>query len=418
MATGIPTKYTKSPEKGVTVAYDGKEPVESILKSSHIPYCSVGSFGKPGSDNRFYFGDNLNGLLELSEDPEVCEKINLVYIDPPFSTGMRFEGKNQREAYTDYSTGGEFVEFLRKRLVLIHRILSPTGSVYVHLDQNMIFEIKLIMDEIFGQSNFRGMISRQKCSSKNTVSKTYGNITDYILFYTKSSKYTWNPQYIPWDEATIAKEYNCIAEDGRRFKKVPIHAPGVRKGETGKPWRGMLPPPGKHWQYTPEKLDELDAQGRIYWSSNGNPRKIIYAEESKGTILQDIWQDCRDSINQNDQCTGYPTEKNIDLLKRIIIASSNEGDLVLDCFSGSGTTLDAAQQLKRKWIGMDIGDEALRATIVRFTQGLSAYGDYVKKKRIQTKLVTYDVPFTVYAIEDLREIVEDVVSNLGVSFNE
>ena len=140
----------------------------------------------------------------------------------------------------------------------------------------------------------------------------------------------------------------------------------------------MNPPPGKHWQYPPSTLDEMDARGEIYWSPTGNPRRKIYLDQSDGVPLQDIWLDYRDAHNQNICITGYPTEKNPLLLQRIVEASSNEGDLVLDCFSGSGTTLDMAHRLDRRWIGIDNSVEAIRTTLARFAKGLEPMGDFVK----------------------------------------
>ena len=179
----------------------------------------------------------------------------------------------------------------------------------------------------------------------------------------------------------ILKEYPYIEEGtGRRYKKVPCHAPGTRNGATGSAWRGIMPPPGKHWQYTPDKLEEMDANGEIYWSSNGNPRRKVYLDSSSGVPVQDIWLDYIDVNNQNTLITGYPTEKNINMLRRIIEASSNKGDIVLDCFAGSGTTLVAAEELGRQWIGVDIGDESIRTIEHRFQNVSKPMGDYSQKK--------------------------------------
>ena len=177
---------------------------------------------------------------------------------------------------------------------------------------------------------------------------------------------------------------NRFAKSGRRYKKVPIHAPGIRNGETGKVWKNMLPPSGKHWQYTPANLDEFDAKGEIYWSPTGNPRRKVFLDEDKGIPVQDIWLDVQDSLNQSIKITGYPTEKNPYLLERIIKASSNAGDIVLDCFSGSGTTLDLAEQYGRKWIGIDNSSEAIRNIFKRFYTGLEEMGDYVNKINTDT----------------------------------
>jgi adenine-specific DNA-methyltransferase len=288
-------------------------------------------------------------------------------------------------AYEDVLHGEEFIEFLRKRLILLREILAEDGSIYVHLDEKMVFHIKVIMDEVFGAENYRNCITRKKCNPKNYTRKKYGNISDYILFYTKSDSYVWNRPLEDWTE-TRAKEYQYIEpETGRRFMKVPIHAPGVRHGATGQPWRGKMPPSGKHWQFPPEKLDEFDAKGEIFWSSNGNPRRKVYLDENAGIGVQDIWMDYKDAHNQNIKITGYPTEKNPDLLKRIIEASSNEGDLVLDCFSGSGTTLAIANLLNRRWIGIDNSREAIKTTLARFSKGTEAMGDFVNSNRTQAE---------------------------------
>jgi len=150
--------------------------------------------------------------------------------------------------------------------------------------------------------------------------------------------------------------------------KVPIHAPGERDGETGEPWRDMEPPEGKHWTYPPEKLEEMAEEGLIVFSGNGNPRKKVYYDQRDGVPVTDMWLDKRDYYNQQQAITGYPTEKNVDLLERIIEASSNEGDLVLDCFMGSGTTLAAADKLNRNYIGIDKGDEAFSVTQERLKE--------------------------------------------------
>jgi adenine-specific DNA-methyltransferase len=205
---------------------------------------------------------------------------------------------------------------------------------------------------------------------------------DYADFMRERPCAVWNKQYEEWTDDKILKEYPFIEENtGRRHKRVPVHAPGTRNGETGKMWRGMLPPEGKHWQFTPAKLDEFDRNGEIYWSSNGNPRRKVYLDQSAGIALQDIWLDYLDINNQNTHTTGYPTEKNIDMLKRIILASSNKNDLVMDCFAGSGTTLVAANDLNRNWIGVDIGNEAIKVILNRFQHGTKTLDEHINNKK-------------------------------------
>lgn len=328
---------------------------------------------------RLYYADNIDVLHALCDDEAVRGRVSLIYIDPPYNTGGAFETRDFKNAYTDKYETEEYLSFMQRRLQLMRELLSDDGSIYVHLDSNMVFHVKILMDEIFGSARFQGMITRKKCKSKNYTHKTFGNISDYILYYTKTDKPIWHRPYVPWDEEKIKSEYPFVEEGtGRRHKRVPIHAPGVRRGATGQAWRGMMPPEGKHWQFTPDKLEEMDKNGEIYWSSNGNPRRKVYLDQSQGVPVQDIWLDCIDVNNQNTKTTGYPTEKNIEMLKRIIEASSNEGDIVMDCFCGSGTTLAAAEELGRQWIGVDIGEEAIAATRKRLSQGASPLGNYTK----------------------------------------
>ena len=306
-------------------------------------------------------------------------KVRLVYIDPPYATKSVFQSRGQKDAYCDLLFGAEYIEFIRKRMIILRELLAPDGSIYVHLDENMAFHVKIVMDEIFGQRNFRNWITRKKCNPKNYTQKTYGNVSDFILFYTRSDDYVWNRSVEVWTPERAAKEYEYKEkESGRAYKKVPVHAPGVRNGETGKAWRGKNPPPGKHWQYPPRVLDEMDQRGEIYWSPTGNPRRKVYLDESAGVPVQDIWTEFRDAHNQNVRVTGYPTEKNPALMDRIIRASSNPEDVVLDCFSGSGTTLEIASRLGRRWIGIDNSLEAISTTLRRFSHGRELMGDFVE----------------------------------------
>lgn len=324
--------------------------------------------------NKLIWGDNLKAINYLIKKEDLKGKIKLIYIDPPFATKQSFKNNDNDHAYDDLLLGSEYLEFIRTRLILLKEVLTEDGSIYVHLDGKMAFPVKLIMDEIFGQKNFRNWITRKKSSYKNSTSKKYGNIQDYILFYSKSEKYTWNKPYQKNGGVYSFEERfpKIEKETGRRYALVPIHASGVRNGVTGGEWKGMFPPKGKHWQMLPSKLDELDKLGEIHWSKNGNPRRKVYADQDKGVVVQDIWLDFPDAINQNTVITSYPTEKNIDLLRRIINTSSNIDDFVLDCFCGSGTTLSVANELKRKWIGVDSGKLAIETTTKRLKGGMRA----------------------------------------------
>jgi adenine-specific DNA-methyltransferase len=407
----------------VSISKNKTNGVAEYLKQENVEFIPYFSNG----ENRLYYGDNSDVLQKLVADENVCEKVKLIYIDPPYSTGGIFQTRSQKDAYSDILAGNDYLEFMQKRLVLLHKLLSKEGSFYIHLDSKMLFHIKIILDEIFGSNNFQGMITRKKCKPKNYTRKTYGNISDYILFYTKTDKPIWNRPYDDWTDEKILKEYQFIEEEtGRRYKKVPIHAPGVRNGESGKEWRGMMPPAGKHWQFVPTTLEKMDQLGEIYWSSNGNPRRKVYLENSKGIPVQDIWLDYLDINNQNTKGTGYPTEKNPEMLKQIIKASSNEGDLILDCFAGSGTTLAVADELNRKWIGIDCGDEAINTIFDRFLNGVSALGDFVEKKTSQNGLFDHsEIPaeseivnqnsitnFTFYAERLIDKAIESKVNKI------
>lgn len=408
MATGIPPKGIQKRKKiAVSLSYEGKESAESVLnykgKQFDVRFPVNGA-----GENLFFFGDNIDVLAHLLKNG-YKNKIKLIYIDPPFATTLNFVNRQQEYAYSDSLCGGEYVEFLRKRIIFMWELLSDEGSIYLHLDNKMAFTMKLVMDEIFGEDNCRAFITRKKCSTKNYTKNTFGNISDYIMFYSKTDNYTWNRPYIPWEYERMIEQYPCVDEKtGRRYKKVPVHAPGIRNGETGMAWKGKLPPTGKHWQYTPAKLDELDAAGEIYWSSTGNPRRKVFCDPLKGVPIQDIWLDYRDSINQSQKTTGYPTEKNMDMLKMIVTASSNPGDIVLDCFAGSGTTLGAAFENGRYWIGADNSEESLKAVLKRFTDGLDAYGDYVNNMAYKQYSLDLEekCPFTILTLKETESCVK------------
>lgn len=397
-------KNVSNASLNVKLTYEGKKDEKDILaiqpSNVRMLWQGVGEHS-----NRLYYGDNLSILSSLLN--EYRGKVRLIYIDPPYATKSVFQSRSQNDAYADLLAGAHYIEFMRERLIFLRELLSSDGSIYVHLDENMAFYVKVIMDEVFNSKNFRNWITRKKCNPKNYTHKTYGDISDYILFYTKSDEYVWNRAIEQWTDERAKKEYTYIEEGtGRRYKKVPVHAPGTRNGETGKPWKGVMPPPGKHWQYTPKTLDEMDARGEIYWSPTGNPRRKIYLDNTEGVPVQNIWLDFKDAHNQNIKITGYPTEKNPDLIKRIIEASSNPGDIVLDSFAGSGTTLNVAEQLGRKWVGIDNSPEAIATTLKRFHKGTEAMGDFVGKRKSKTKKnipLIYEresiTNFTLYAVE-------------------
>lgn len=355
--------------------YEGKISEKEIKENAKIIPLKIVNNNK-NSLNKLIFGENINVMKTLVEDYGLKGKIDLVYIDPPFSTKNVFKIGDSRAntissshsdqiAYSDSLTGSEFIEFLRERLVLIKDLMSKNASIYLHIDYKIGHYVKIIMDEIFGYDNFRADIARIKCNPKNFKRKSYGNIKDMILFYTKSKNYTWNDPRVPFTKKDIERLFKKVDDNGRRYTTVPLHAPGeTKEGATGQKWKGMYPPKGRHWRSNPIELDKLDKNGLIEWSKNGVPRKKIYAEDkiAQGKVLQDIWE------YKDSQTPSYPTQKNVDLLKLIISASSNPGDLVLDAFCGSGTTLVASQELGRNWIGIDSSENAIKVSKERLSK--------------------------------------------------
>lgn len=316
-------------------------------------------------------GENLSVLKTLISKYNF--KVDLIYIDPPFSTNNVFRigqnrantissNNNDEIAYNDTLKGFKFIEFLRERLLLAKELLSENGSIYLHIDYKIGHYVKIIMDEIFGSNNFRNDITRIKCNPKNFDRNAYGNVKDMILFYSKSGSPIWNKPVTTYTDDDIKKLFKKLDKNGRRYTTIPLHAPGETKnGLTSTEFMGIKPPSGRHWRCSPAELEELNKNGLIEWSSNGVPRKIIYADEKQGKKMQDIWE------FKDPQYPNYPTEKNLDLLKSIILASSNEGSIVMDFFCGSGTTLIAANELGRKWIGIDQSDKAIEISIKRLS---------------------------------------------------
>ncbi len=312
-------------------------------------------------------GDNVQGLQYLLKNKNLKGKIDLVYIDPPFATGGNFtitdgrastisNSRNGDVAYSDKLKGKNFIEFLQQRLVLIKELLSVKGSIYLHIDYKIGHYVKVMMDEVFGIENFRNDITRIKCNPKNFKRIGYGNIKDLILFYSKSTKPIWNEPSKKYTEKDLATLFAKIDKLGRRYTTVPIHAPGeTENGKSNQPFKGILPPKGRHWRTDVKTLEQWNKDGLIEWSSKGNPRKIIFADEREGKRVQDIWE------FKDPQYPAYPTEKNSALLDLIIRTSSNRDSIILDCFCGSGTTLKSAQINGRKWIGIDNSKYAIKA---------------------------------------------------------
>ena len=338
--------------------YEGKVLAEDILGSITParltePRVFPGGAGGPGElTNILVHGDNLPVLKTLLDgktgpaDPggvQGVRPVRLVYIDPPFSTGLGFRTRGEVHAYDDRLSGAGFIEFLRKRLVLLRDLLADDGSIYIHLDWKMAHYMKAVMDEVFGEENFlNDIIWSYGGRGAKAVSRQFPRNHDIILLYRKKA-HIFNPTNIE--------------------KKIPRGAGGFKQDEKGR-WFKTSP----RGDYTDESIRGLEKEGRVYKTRNGGIRIKYFLREEGGFIIEeklvgDVWDDIPDAMHiPAGEKTGYPTQKPESLLGRIIAASTNPGDTVLDCFSGSGTTLVAAEKLGRRWIGMDSGSLAIETT--------------------------------------------------------
>lgn len=311
--------------------------------------------------NKIHKIDNL----ELSKKIP-SKSIHLIYSDVLYGTNSR-----DIKDYDDkiFKSTQDAIEFYRPRFEEFHRILTDTGSLYIHCDWHLSHYLKVLLDEIFGYNCFKNEIVRQCTSAKNN-SKNWGRIFDNILYYTKNeNEYTWNYIKESKSDAELEKQYNKVSKDGRMYTTVALHAKGETKGLTGFDWehpeRGTISlPKGRHWATTPDKLLELDRDCQISWSKNNVPRKIQYADEYDSKYIQNIWDLKSIGIRQSGINSGklvYDTQKPYDLLKRIILQSSNEGDNIFDAFVGSGVTCEVARDYNRNYIGCDITDKSMVA---------------------------------------------------------
>lgn len=246
------------------------------------------------------------------------------------------------------------------------RVLALTGSFYFHCDWHASHYVKVMLDDIFGESAFQNEIIWKRFSAKNDATR-YGRGHDAIFFYTKGKRYTWNPQYGPFEPDYVAENYRYVEEGtGRRYRLSDLTAnkPG---GDVDYEWHGVRPYKGRHWAYSRSKMDAFLAEGRIVFRRTGMPVYKRYLDEMPGVPLQDVWTDIRLHAGSKERI-GYPTQKPVPLLERIITASSNPDDVVLDAFCGCGTALVAAHQLGRRWIGIDVSPTACRVMTERLVR--------------------------------------------------
>ena len=350
--------------------------------------------------------DNVEGMVRLE-----AESVALAYLDPPFNSGRsygtvvstnRTSGTEMRHAFTDTwrwtddteralrnlgeflpKPAAELVQSLAKtlgpstvsayliemapRLAESHRVLRHDGSLYIHCDPAASHYLKLLLDHIFGQENFRNEIIWKRTHAHSS-SRRYGPVHDTILFYSKSSEYTWNPVFSQYQDSYLEKHFRRTDEQGS-YQLITCTAPGDRQGTRAHyEWNGKLPPPGRHWAWKREKMEAFEKEGRLIHSCTGVPRLKRYSHEGRGVAVQDVWLDINRLDSHSRERIGFETQKPSALLERIITASSNPGDLVLDPFAGSGTTAVAAERLKRSWVAMDSSLMACAITLARVRQ--------------------------------------------------
>lgn len=311
------------------------------------------------STNSVYCGDAIE-MLQAIENGSV----DLVYLDPPFFSQRAFSGTKHLSSFSfnDVWPGGirEYLDFISNVLVQTYRILKDTGVIFVHCDAHASHYIKVEADAIFGYRNFRNEIIWRRHNVHNDSKqgcKSFGKVHDSILFYSKTENYRWNNYHIPYTVSHVQKQYRHIEpETGRRYALGDLSGPGgASKGNPYFSFLGIT----RYWRYNERRMNELLKQGRIVRSKkSGHPYLKRYLDEMSGVAIQDIWDDIPSAHLRKKDYSGYPTEKPVELLKRIILSTTTVGDVVIDPFCGSGTTLVAAELCSRKWIGFDKSERA------------------------------------------------------------
>ena len=376
--------------KEYELVYGIKEREEDILaETMAVPFQPVKQFGKVKEGewhNQLIFGDNLQALKHLKklQDAEKLEKIKLIYIDPPFGTGDVYDAKGA-PAYSAALQGAEYLEFLRKRLVLLKELLADDGSIYVRIDYHFGHYIKVLMDEIFDKNNFRNEIIINRFRKRTFESNKFDIGADSLFFYTKTDNFKLNK---------ITQQRTC-SFCGNEIEPQwrGMSSPGIRRPPERTIFENiMLPPRGRHWTYSQERINELEKLGKIRINKSVNyvnpeGKKIKGLPEylqTEDIVVDSNWTDLKGYVFGST----YPTENPEELLERVILASSNEGGLILDCFAGSGTTGVVAEKLRRKWIMCDCGKFSIYYILKRMHSLKEEIGN--KGKVLQPK------PFVLY----------------------
>ena len=345
-----------------------------------------------------YCGDNLDQLAKL---PEKC--VDLIYIDPPFNSNRNYEvfwgeAKEKRSFEDRHASTQAYIDFMRPRCVELHRVLKDTGSFYYHCDWHASHYVKVMLDQIFGENQFQSEIIWKRTSAHSDASTRFATITDSIFFYAPRNA-VFNRQYTEHDPEYLEKFYRHHDERGRyRHDHIIRSASMGPRPNLAYEYKGYRPEWG--WRVVRNKLEALDKDGRIAWSKSGRPYLKRYLAEQKGNIVPNLWADIPPISAQSAERLGYPTQKPLALLDRIIKVSSNEGDIVLDAFCGCGTALVAAENLGRQWIGIDISPTACRVMAKRLRDVCKLPEDE-DLWRIGRGFVVRDLPWTE---EGLRKI--------------
>jgi DNA modification methylase len=356
-----------------------------------------------------YCGDNLE---QLAKFPDTC--VDLIYIDPPFNSNRNYEvfwgETRETRAFDDrHASTQAYIEFMRPRCIELARVLKKTGSFYYHCDWHASHYVKVMLDQIFGENNFRSEIVWKRTHAHGSAQR-WAPIHDSIFFYSSSDQYTWTFPTVPHDPDYIRKHFKQQDERGRHFQPITLTGSGTRNGESGKPWRGTNPTAvGRHWgipgdvmerynlkgDTVQDRLDALDVAGLIYWpkEEGGTPRLKWYADELGGMAMGTVWTDIAPLAANADERLGYPTQKPLALLDRIIEASSNENDIVLDAFCGCGTAIVSAQNLKRQWIGIDVSPTACRVMAKRL-RDVCGLSENEKLWKVGRGFVVRDLPWS------------------------
>jgi len=340
-----------------------------------------------------YHGDNKDVLANLLANG-FRGKVKLIYIDPPFDSGadyvrsvqlrgakgnVKIDGEDytlgEQVQYSDIWANDNYLQFMYERLLLLRELMSDDATLYLHCDWRKHHHLRCLVDEVFGADNFVSEVIWKRTSAHSNTTqgnKSFGSINDVILVVGKSDQYTFNIQYTPYGGEYL-KKYNLMDEDGRKYQLFDITGPGG--AEKGNPYYELMGLK-RHWRFSQKNAEDLIKQGRIVQPKPGGmPRYKRYLDEMQGLPLQNIWEDISPVNSQALDRSGYPTQKPDSVLERIIKVSSNPGDLVLDCFVGSGTTAVVAQQLGRRWIGCDINKGAIQTTAKRIQELMQTQAD-------------------------------------------